>query len=71
MVWEGDLLRSIDKYKDLRSCLISLKEQGILDSLWNSYPYIHTRTYKQLVKEFISEYVNLVVRKTDSLVYVV
>ena len=62
-------MRSIDKYKALRSCLISPNEQGILDSLWNGYPYDHTRTYTKLVKEFIPEYVNWVARKTGSLVY--
>ena len=53
-------MRSIDKYKALRSCLKSPNEQGVLDSLWNGYPYDHTRTYMKLVKEFILEYVNLV-----------
>ena len=53
IVWEGDMLRSIDKYKALRSYLRSPNEQGILDSLWNSYPYDHARTYTKLVKEFI------------------
>ena len=53
-------MRSIDKYKALRSCLGSSNEQGVLDFLWNGYPYDHTRTYTKLVKEFILEYVNLV-----------
>ena len=31
-VWEGGLLRSIHKYKALRSCLRSPNEEGILES---------------------------------------
>ena len=58
IVWEGRLLRSIDKYKALRSCLRSPNERGVLDSLWNSHPYDHKRTYTKLVKKFILEYVN-------------
>ena len=63
------LLRSIDKYKALRSCLKSPNEQGILDSLWKGYPCDHIRTYTKLVKEFIPKYLNWVSRKTGSLVY--
>ena len=55
---ERGLLRSIDKYKALRSCLIPPNEHGILDSLWNICPYDRTRTYTKLVIEFIHEYVN-------------
>ena len=69
IIWEGGLLRSIDIYKALRSCLRSTNEQEILNSLWISYPYDHARTYTKLVKKFIHGYVNWVTRKTDSLTY--
>ena len=62
-------MKSIDKYKVLRSCLRSSNEQGILDSLWNNYPHDRARTYTKLVKESILEYVNLVARKIGSLMY--
>ena len=69
LVCKGSLLRSIHKYKTLRLCFRSPNEQGILDSLWHNYPYDRARTYTKLVKEFIPEYVNWVVRKTGSLAY--
>ena len=56
IVWEEDILRSIDKYKALRSCLKSSNEH-------------HVRTNTKLCKEFILEYVKWVARKTSSLVY--
>ena len=68
-VWEGGLLRSIHKYKALRSCIKSPNEEGILDSLWKSYPYDRTRTYTKLIKEFIPKYVNWVARKTSCLAH--
>ena len=62
-------MRSIDKYKALRSYLISPNDEGILDSLWKSYPYDRARTYIKLIKEFIPKYVNWVARKTGCLAH--
>ena len=69
IVGKGRLLRSSNKYKALKSYLKSPNHQGILDSLLNSYPNDHERTYTRLVKEFFPSYVNKVARKTCSLAY--
>ena len=69
IVWKGRLLRSSNKYKALKLYLKSPNHQGILNSLLNSYPDDHERTYTRLVKEFFPSYVNKVARKTCSLAY--
>ena len=63
------MLRSINKYKALRTCLKSTNEHGILDSLWNSFPYDRVKIYTKLVKDCIHEYWNWVAWKIGSLAY--
>ena len=69
IMWRGGLFTHIEKYKTLKSTLKFPNHQGILDSVWNSYPYESKRTYIRLVLDFILAYVNWIASKTHSLAY--